>query len=186
MPQEQSVIIATHSAFIFQCPWFIKRQCAGSPTPHPPLPPPTPSLSMISAALRRSVQIESGMDEDVATWVGALCSSDYRLHSREDRQTGQRRFGSVSWLRPNLSKPPSSCLVLWLLHSHTLHCARLTFLPSWHGHAYALTHLCRWLTPYAAFSPCPSFINPLCGWPGGHECEIVSFAAALDKELEHR
>lgn len=93
MLQEQSVIIATHSAFIFQCPWFIKRQCAGSPTPHPPLPPPTPSLSMISAALRRSVQIESGMDEDVATWVGALCSSDYRLHSREDRQTD--RAGQV-------------------------------------------------------------------------------------------
>lgn len=34
------------------------------PTSLPPL------LSMISAALRRSVQIESGMDEDVATWVG--------------------------------------------------------------------------------------------------------------------
>lgn len=138
--------------------------------PHPPLPPPTPppTLSMISAALRRSVQIESGMDEDVATWVGALCSSDYRLGCQEcrqrDRQTDrQGRFGSVSWLHPNLSKPPPSCLGLWLLHSHTLHCARLTTLPSWHGHAYALTHLCRWLTPYAAFSPCPSSINPACG-----------------------
>lgn len=70
MPQEQSVIISLRSAFIFQCPWFIQRQCAGSHThTHtPPLSP--PMLSMISAALRRSVQIESGMDEDVATWVG--------------------------------------------------------------------------------------------------------------------
>lgn len=130
-------------------------------------PPPSPSLSMISAALRRSVQIESGMDEDVATWVGALCSSDYRLGCREDRQTGRQTgragLAVLSWLRPNLSKPPPSCLVLWLLHSHTLRYARLTFLPSWHGHAFALTHLCRWLTPYAAFSPCPSSINPPCG-----------------------
>lgn len=40
MPQEQSVIISPQSAFIFQCPWFIHRQCAGSHALIPPLPPP--------------------------------------------------------------------------------------------------------------------------------------------------
>lgn len=136
MAQEQSVIIVTHSAFIFQCPWFIKRQFVLAHPPHPPpLPPPVPPpppLSMISATLCRSVQIESGMDEDEATWLGDLCSSDYRLGCRGDRQTDGRGKAGLAvcpgCTPPSLSLPPS-CLVLWLLHSHTLHCARLTFPP---------------------------------------------------------
>lgn len=91
MPQEQSVIISPQSAFIFKCPWFIQRQCV-PPTPHPPIPPSLP-LSMISAALCRSVQIESGMDELVATWVGVRPSvplvRQVPQQAEEETETGR-------------------------------------------------------------------------------------------------
>lgn len=129
--------------------------CAGSPTPSSSstsTSPPPPPLSMISATLCRSVQIESGMDEDEATWLGDLCSSDYRLGCRGDRQTDGRGKAGLAvcpgCTPPSLSLPPS-CLVLWLLHSHTLHCARLTFPPfmawacftRWHTFVIAWLHL---------------------------------------------
>lgn len=51
MSQEQSVTISPQYAFIFQCPWFIQRQCAGSP----PIPPPLPALNDKCGSLQISV-----------------------------------------------------------------------------------------------------------------------------------
>lgn len=98
MPQEQSVIISPRSAFIFQCPWFIQRQCASSTPPHPPIYHLHPCSQ--SAALCRSVQIESGMDEDVATWVGVYPplplvgkvpqQAEEETEKQQDRQAGRQ------------------------------------------------------------------------------------------------
>lgn len=139
MAQEQSVIIVTHSAFIFQCPWFIKRQFVLAHPPHPPpLPPPPPPLSMISATLCRSVQIESGMDEDEATWLGDLCSSDYRLGCRGDRQTDGRGKAGLAvcpgCTPPSLSLPPAAWSYGCCTHTPCT-VPDWLFLPSWHGHA---------------------------------------------------
>lgn len=168
MPQEQSVIISPQSAFIFQCPWFIQRQCAGSPPLSPSHLPLV--LSMISAALCRSVQIESGIDEDVATLVGGgLASSAFSWKSpptvwdkQADGNADRQWERNVRWQCVlAVPHPPLKALsgffwlVLWLLHSHTLYCASvcwLTFFPPWHGHALRVAHtsLIGWLHPLLA------------------------------------
>lgn len=84
-------------------------------TPPPPLSPShlPPVLSMISAALCRSVQIESGIDEDVATLVGGGLASSLvgkvpqqsETNRQMDMQTDSEKetyVGSVSWLCPTL------------------------------------------------------------------------------------
>lgn len=81
----------------------------------PPLSPShlPPVLSMISAALCRSVQIESGIDEDVATLVGGGLASSLvgkvpqqsETNRQMDMQTDSEKetyVGSVSWLCPTL------------------------------------------------------------------------------------
>ncbi len=132
-------------------------------TPHPT----SPLLSMISAALCRSVQIESRMDEAVASRVGVYPplplvgkipqQAEEETDKQRDRQTCRQAdsekegFGCVSWLCPTLPQALSGFfwMVLWLLHSHTLYCASVLtdFFPPWHGHALCVAHtsLIGWL-----------------------------------------
>lgn len=128
MPQQQFVIISPQSAFIFQCPWFIQRQCAGSLPPPYHHPHPPPLLSMISAALCRSVQIESEMDENVASRVGGLPSPAISRKippaGRAKTETGRQ---AVRWVwQCVLAVPHPSSGSEWLLLNSCCTCTPCT------------------------------------------------------------
>lgn len=173
MPQEQSVIISPQSAFIFQCPWFIQRQCAGSPPPLSPshLPP-------------RALNDKCGSLQISANWIRDRWGCSHTggwglslLFSRKSPPTVWDKqadgYADRQWERNvrwqcvlAVPHPPLKALsgffwlVLWLLHSHTLYCASvcwLTFFPSWHGHALRVAHtsLIGWLHPLLALLVLP-------------------------------
>lgn len=146
-------------------------------TPHPT----HPLLSMISAALCRSVQIESRMDEEVASWVGGLPSSTVPLVGKipQQAQEGTERYSrhrdmqadSQNGLAERLGcAPPSSRLrvasFVWSSGcfsrtSTTVPVCWLTGFLHGMGMLSRLAHTVRFSSAAstAACSPCPSPIR---------------------------